>query len=99
MSKEKKVMAVCAERNYTGRTGSPGKCEFCNKNIWISDSTIKAIREGNPDIADKEISLVCVECSLPLMKDSELRMIPPTALQTKEILDTLNNDNLPKTKI
>ncbi len=97
--KKKTVMAMCSKVNNAGTIGSPGKCISCGADLWVSSTTIDAIREGHPDIADQEIHTICVECAIPLMEKSEVRAVTPSKEQIQEILGALDKDKVFKTKL
>ena len=91
MEEEKdEIIAICSTENTGNTRGMWVPCRgACRRTVWLSDSTINAMKESNPQI-NLEINppiVLCIECGLPQLKKdgSAPILVPPTAEQLEEL--------------
>lgn len=71
-------------KEYT--EGFKKKCEECNHIIWVSNSSVLAVKEESPDITPDQIGFKCQECGfLDFVKNPNIELINPTKDQINEI--------------
>ena len=63
--------------------------------MWLSDTTISAIKERNPeiDLVKTPPKVLCIPCGLEELEKMESpEILPLTKTQTDEIIEKLTND-------
>lgn len=76
-----------SDRIFIGwNKGIEALCLDCGQKVWLSDSTMTAAKELNPDrdFTKEPPIIYCIECTMKKMKEGDV-IIPPTADQKKEI--------------
>lgn len=90
MADDDQVLLMCG-RVGPGDAPPPGKPDLCHKcfcNIWISDSSERAIARQFPD---KTITVLCTQCALGIMEAAvaPAQLAKPTEEQHDEMMSIL----------
>ena len=92
MEEEKDDISMICSRigdgyNLPVTKGIEAVCVECQHPIWISDTTIKAIKEYNPtlDLEIKPPKALCLECGIISMQEENKKIMPTSQTQIDEI--------------
>lgn len=86
MSKHKKILAICSTVNYIKAVTTKEKCAECNIDLFLSESTLNAVRQDYPAATKEDLHIVCMGCSLEIIKNAdEVTTKPITKEQEEEI--------------
>lgn len=77
------VIILCADEAKYGIPGKWTVCGRCGDRIYLSDSSMRAVKEGG--YKKENIVLNCFECAEPKIKTPD-QMIPLSADQQNEIV-------------
>ena len=86
MEDKDEIIAVCSTERYGHTVGKWVPCKGCNKNVWLSDSTLNSIRIQYPslDMEKNPPAPTCIDCGLPTvlqMQDPKFINITPEQME------------------
>ncbi len=93
------IMAICTERSSKNPPATVGiwvPCMGCQKDVWLSDSTIKSMKEQHPniDLVKNPPEPFCMTCGLKKIAEmEEPAFMKPGKAQTEEIIDVIRKDS------
>ncbi len=83
-------IAVCMT-NKGMTQGKDAECCTCQAKVWLSDSTVEAVKEKDPEGV---VEPICLMCFLANATEEDIDKIQaPTTNQVKDIINNINNDN------
>lgn len=102
-NKNNKVFtAICSTRNSANTTGQWTKCVECNIALWLSDSTLHAIRKTCPELDGQELKINCYcfvhgmhHAHVEKSKGEDVKVITPTTEQIDEVSKALKEKYKP----
>lgn len=92
---EEGVLIICSKANVAKTEGSESKCKKCSCTVWVSNTTLAAVKQNRPDLKDQEIKdqALCMECGLAeVAKTKDINFVNPTEEQKKEIITSIIRD-------
>lgn len=93
MKDDGEIIIICmrlSKDHPVGYTlGIQAACRNCQADVWLSDTSMQALREQLPEIDfNNKIPVVkCIECSVKIKKD--LNFLPPAKVQISEMVKLL----------
>lgn len=87
MSKYKKILAICSTVNHIKAITTKEKCAECKIDLFLSESTLNAVRQDYPEATKEDLHIVCMNCSLEIIKNADDVTTKPI---TKEQEDEIN---------
>lgn len=83
------IITICSTENGGKTIGIWAACRGCETSVWLSDSTITAIKTRHPkmDLVETPPTLLCLECGLSHMQKSKdpITIVPITDKQLAEL--------------
>ncbi len=72
--------------------GLEGFCIECDHKVWLSDSTVAAVKVQYPDIEIDRAGLkvMCIQCTLKQLEENGGNIIPPSRDQLKDVVKARN---------
>lgn len=93
---ENDILVACGPKS-TKILGLDVECMFCDKEVFITDSTRENIKQQNPDVKEEHIKICCTPCILQIKKEirqdstmTPLTVAPMGEAQIQEIMKSLN---------
>jgi hypothetical protein len=85
------IVCICSSDNTVHTIGVRVPCrgDNCKNTVWLSDSTIKTIKQQHPgiDLEKNPPSPVCLDCGLKIMRNSkDFKMAPMSVQQAAELI-------------
>lgn len=83
------IIVICSKENTAHTEGSESKCKKCQVKVWVSNSTLNALKMQRKELTDQQIkdSALCTDCGLAEMaKLKDPSLIKPTEEQIQEIV-------------
>ncbi len=85
-SKPKRFTIVCGPFDLEHVTdGTPCICKQCGAKLWISDSSLLAVAEKDPDITMENLRVLCVPCGQEVVRKENIQKANLTAQQLEEL--------------
>lgn len=81
---KEEIILICSSENTGCTAGRWNKCSNCKNDVWVSDSSINALKGQQPD------KILCFDCGMVKYRnENELNILPLTAEQIREIKNGL----------
>lgn len=93
-----KAVAICmktAPGKKQFNEGMEVPCNKCTHLVWLSDSTISAMKQNHPQLdPNKDLEVMCMECAMEAMRQLEdPKFVPPTQTQLNELFRATRPDD------
>lgn len=85
----KDLCIICMPAEYNQTQGTIGNCSECNRELWISDTSLEAITEYKESKEIGKVIVVCVKCALPDILGDNNEILPFTASQIEELKNNI----------
>lgn len=94
--KESTPIVFCSQLKDARTKGHAEKCKDCNDDIWLSDTSIPALKENfpNADLEKNPPELVCLKCGIERMNQAneknggkDIKFGKITLAQVDEVVD------------
>jgi DNA-directed RNA polymerase subunit RPC12/RpoP len=90
-NEEENVVAICGPADGHQMTkGKEVECSKCSSKIWLSDSTIRRVKEES----DKPPIVICIPCGIDVVKVAD-HIMPMSSEQWEEIKTILTPKSNP----
>jgi DNA-directed RNA polymerase subunit RPC12/RpoP len=87
------IVLICGRTSEISprTTGIAAICTRCQHEVWLSDTSISAVKKNYPelDLIKTPPTVVCIECGLKDLDKKDAKISPLTSEQRQEIIDKI----------